>query len=59
MPKQIRLDGALIEVCMTTFGLPRELRKRVKLRAAEEDISSNELVIKALIAYLKTKGGAK
>jgi predicted HicB family RNase H-like nuclease len=36
---------------------PNELHKKAKIRAAEEEITLQELIIKAVELYLKKKGG--
>ena len=36
---------------------PDELHKEAKVRAAQEEITLKELVIRAIKAYLKKKGG--
>jgi len=35
--------------------IPMELHKRIKIRAAEEELKLNELTIKLFTDYLKTK----
>jgi hypothetical protein len=40
------------EVVKTTIQLPRDLWKRVHVRAMDEGLQMNELVIAALRAYL-------
>jgi hypothetical protein len=45
---------------MTTLfvrDFPGDLHKRAKMRALEEDTTLRELVIKAVEAYLRKKGG--
>jgi hypothetical protein len=39
----------------TSIELPRDLWRRVRVRAAEEEVSLKELLARALEAYLKTK----
>jgi len=39
-------------------GFPKALHKRIKVRAAQQEITMKDLTIKALEDYLK-KGGAK
>jgi len=36
---------------------PADLHKRAKMQALEEDMTLRELIIKAVEAYLKKKGG--
>ena len=39
----------------TSIELSRDLWRRVRVRAAEEEVSLKELLTRALEAYLKTK----
>jgi hypothetical protein len=41
----------------TTVVLPRDVWKRAKLRAIDEESDLSALIVKALEAYLKSKAG--
>jgi predicted transcriptional regulator len=47
------------EKVSTSFKLPRNLRKELKIVAARDDREMSDLVAEALRAYLRTRGGQR
>jgi predicted HicB family RNase H-like nuclease len=48
-----RLKGVIMDIKKFTLFLEPELHKQIKLRAVEESVSMNELIIRAIEHYLK------
>lgn len=42
-----------------TFRLPKELAQRARIDAIKQEVSLQELIVEALAAHLRKRGGAR
>jgi hypothetical protein len=59
MSTKPRKEKAMVKRVKTSMALPAELWTAARIRALQDGIDAQDLVARALAAYLKSKEGAR